>query len=147
VAIIEIPVGPPYGTIPVNTSAFYSAVPHPAAPSSASDLLIDSSGARSIQALVSIDQIGGMLGGDFAEFKLADVGRLRCFVNRTSWVSIVPHPQICGVVQINFANHYIAVVGTVVEVRKKLQSSPAVSVAKAAKRPRARPRRSVRSQS
>jgi hypothetical protein len=122
-AIIEIPVGEPYGTIPVNTLTIYSAVPHPPAPDTSSDLLIDSSGARSIQALAPIKDIGLMLGTDFAEFTMASVARSTCFVNRTTWVSIVPHPQIAGVVQINFANHYIPVRGTVTEVRQALQSA------------------------
>ena len=126
-AIIEIPAGPPYGTIPVNASAIYAAVPHPAAPKTSTDLLIDASGARSIQALVPIDNLGKMLGADFAELTMSAVTPQACFVNRTSWVSIVPHPQIGGVAQINFANHYIAVVGSVADVLKKLQSAPALS--------------------
>jgi hypothetical protein len=123
-ATIEVPVGPPYGTIFVNTLTVYAAIPHSAAPDRSSDLLIDSSGARSVQALVPIGEIGRLLGRDFTEFTLADTARLPCFVNRTNWVSIVPHPQVPGVVQINFANHYIPVLGTVAEVRQKLQSSP-----------------------
>jgi hypothetical protein len=140
-AIIEIPAGPPYGTIPVNTLAIYAAVPHPAAQQTSTDLLIDSSGARSIQALVPIDNVGKMLGADFAEFTMSAVTRQACFVNRTSWVSIVPHPQIAGVVQINFANHYIAIVGSVADVLKQLESTAAPSrLATAAKRSRAKPR-------
>jgi hypothetical protein len=139
--IIEIPVGPPYGTIPVNTLAIYAAVPHAAAPEKSTDLLIDSSGARSIQALVPIDNLGKMLGADFAEFTMSTATRPACFVNRTSWVSIAPHPQIGGVVQINFANHYIPVVGSLADVLKKLESTAAPSrLETAAKRSRARPR-------
>jgi hypothetical protein len=144
-AIIEIPAGPPYGTIPVNTLAIYAAVPHPAAPATSTDLLIDSSGARSIQALVPIGNLGNMLGADFAEFTMSAVTPQACFVNRTSWVSIVPHPQIAGVAQINFANHYIAVVGSVADVLKKLQSAPALSrLATQPKRSRAKSRKSAR---
>jgi hypothetical protein len=143
-AIIAIPVGPPYGTIPVNTSAIYAAVPHPAAPAASTDLLIDASGARSIQALVPIDNLGKMLGVDFAEFTMSTETRPACFVNRASWVSIVPHPQIGGVVQINFANHYIPVVGSVADVLKTLESALALSrLETQAKRSRARPRKSA----
>lgn len=143
-AIIEVPVGEPYGTIPVNALAIYAVVPHPAAPSSGSDLLIDSSGARSIQALLPVQDIGHMLGNDFDEFTMADVARLACFVNRATWVSIVPHPQISGVAQINFAHHYVPVRGTVAEVLQKLQSSSALAsvASETGGRPRARKRRS-----
>ena len=142
--IIEIPVGPPYGTIPVNTASIYAVVPQPAAPATSSDLLIEASGARSIHALVPIDTLGPMLGRGFAKLTMADVARSPCFVNRTSWVSIVPHPQISGVVQINFANQYIPVRGTVAEVRQELEGArkPAGARAGASGRPRARTRRS-----
>jgi hypothetical protein len=143
-AIIEIPVGEPYGTIPVNTLTIYSAVPHPPAPDTSSDLLIDSSGARSIQALVPINAIGRMLGTDFAEFTMANVARSTCFVNRTTWVSIVPHPQIAGVVQINFTNHYIPVRGTVSEVRQALQSAAKLASAGPIKPPTGGKRKSTK---
>jgi hypothetical protein len=140
-SIIEIPVGQPYGTIPVNTLTIYSVVPHPPAPDTSSDLLIDSSGARSIQALVPVDEIGRMLGGDFAKFTMASIARSTCFVNRNTWVSIVPHPQISGVVQINFANHYIPVRGTVTEVRHAMQSASIPASAETDRQPRAKKRR------
>jgi hypothetical protein len=57
VGIIEVPVGPPYGNIPVNTLSIYAVVPQPAAAETGSDLLIDSSGARSIQALLPIGRL------------------------------------------------------------------------------------------
>ena len=123
-AIIDVPIGPPYGTIPVNTLTIYAVVPHPADPTAASDLLIDSSGARSIQALLSITNFGGLLGKDFVEFPMADMAQSICFVNRMTWVSIVPHPQISRVVQINFAHHYIPDRGTVEEVKKQLVPAP-----------------------
>jgi hypothetical protein len=67
--------------------------------------------------------IGRMLGSGFVEFAMADVARSLCFVNRMTWVSVVPHPQVSGVAQINFANHYVPVRGTVTETLQKLQSS------------------------
>jgi hypothetical protein len=138
-AVIDVPVGPPYGTIPVNTGAIYAVVPHPADPAAASDLLIDSSGARSIQALLPITNFGGVLGKDFAEFPMADIAQSTCFVNRMTWVSIVPHPQIAGVVQINFAHHYIPVRGTVEGVKKQLLPAALAAVRGMAGR-RARPK-------
>jgi hypothetical protein len=148
-AIIEIPIGAPYGTVPVNTLTVYAVLPHPAAPQSSTDLLIDSAGARSIQALLPIDEVGRMLGNEFAEFTLAHVSPEKCFVNRTTWVSIVPHPQIDGVVQINFANHYTPVRGTVPEVLRKLQVSPEMAGTQRAgiKRPRSRGRKPARASS
>lgn len=134
--IIDVPVGPPYGTIPVNTSTIYAVVPHPPDPMAASDLLIDSSGARSIQALLPITNFAGLLGKDFVEFPMADIAQSACFVNRTTWVSIVPHPQISSVVQINFAHHYIPVRGTVAEVKKQLTAAPATARAMAGRRAR-----------
>jgi hypothetical protein len=55
---------------------------------------------------------------------MADVARSTCFVNRTTWVSLVPHPQIPEIVQINFAHHYIPVTGTLAEVQQRLLASP-----------------------
>ena len=138
-AIIDVPVGPPYGTIPVSTLAIYAVVPHPADPTAASDLLIDSSGARSIQALLPITNFGGLLGKDFVEFPIADIAQSTCFVNRMTWVSIVPHPQISGVVQINFAHHYIPIRGAVEEVKKQLLPAPLAAARGMAGR-RARPK-------
>ena len=64
---INVPIGPPYGTIPINTNAICAAIPDPVSPAAASDLLIDSAGGRSINALVEIAELGGMLGNDFVE--------------------------------------------------------------------------------
>ena len=96
-ATIKVPLGPPCGTVPVNTNAICAAIPDPALPDAATELLIDSAGGRSINALVAIGEIGRILGGDFAEFTAADPPNSTCFVNRTAWVSVVPHPQVKGV--------------------------------------------------
>ena len=120
-AIIHVPVGPPYGTISVNTQTVYAVVADPASPKNASDLLIDSAGARSIKALLEVGAVGAMLDREFASFVMAAVSESTCFVNRTAWVSITPHPQVKNVVQINFANHYVPVRGSIDEVRAKLQ--------------------------
>jgi hypothetical protein len=82
-------------------------------------------GGRSIAALLDIREVGQLLGTTFAQFTMAG-GRSPCFVSRTAWVSIVPHPQVAGVAQINFANRYLAVVGSVDEVRAKLEGPSAV---------------------
>jgi hypothetical protein len=124
-ATINVPVGPPYGTIPVNTNAVCAVIPDPVSPSAASDLLIDSAGGRSISALVQIGDMGKMLGSDFVEFTAADQTRSTCFVNRIAWVSIVPHPQIAAVSQINFANRRpLAVAGSVKDVLARLERGP-----------------------
>ena len=121
-ATINVPVGPPYGTVPVNAKAICAAVPNWVLPDTASDLLIDSAGGRSINALVQIGKIGTMLGRAFVEFTAADQARSTCFVNRAAWVSVVPHPQIEGVSQINFANRrYLAVTGKVSDVHARLE--------------------------
>jgi hypothetical protein len=123
---ISVPVGPPYGTIPVNTKLICAAVPDPVSPDTASNLLIDSAGGRSITALVKIRQVGKMLGNEFAEFTQADQARSVCFVNRTGWVSVVPHPQVEGVSQINFANRrYLPVTGMVDKVIERLEKGSA----------------------
>jgi hypothetical protein len=130
---INVPIGPPYGTIPVNISVICAAIPDPASPAAASDLLIDSAGGRSINALVEIAEIGRMLGIDFVEFTAADQARSTCFVHQKTWVSIVPHPQIDAVSQINFANRRpLAVVGTVKDVLARLERGPAAKSAKRA---------------
>jgi hypothetical protein len=133
---INVPIGPPYGTIPVNTNLVCAAIPDPVSPGAAADLLIDSAGGRSINALVEITEIGRMLGGDFVEFTAADQAQSICFVNQKTWVSIVPHPQIDAVSQINFANRRpLAVVGAVKDVFARLERGP---TAKRAKRTPAR---------
>ena len=48
VAIVEVPLGPPYGKVPVNTDLICAAIPDPAQPVKASDLLIDAAGGRSM---------------------------------------------------------------------------------------------------
>jgi hypothetical protein len=83
-AIIQVPVGKPYGMIAVNTFSLYVEVPHQAAPDSSCDLLIDTSGSRSILALEPVAMIGGKLGADFVEFSLASTHPGRCFVSRRS---------------------------------------------------------------
>jgi hypothetical protein len=134
--MISVPVGPPYGTIPVNTKLICAAVPDPVSPDTASNLLIDSAGGRSITALVKIREVGKMLGGDFAEFIQADQARSVCFVNRAAWVSVVPHPQVERVSQINFANRrYLPVTGTVDKVIERLEKA---SAARSARRSRVR---------
>ena len=131
---ISVPVGPPYGTIPVNTKLICAAVPDPVSPDTASHLLIDSAGGRSINALVKIREIGKMLGNEFAEFTEADQARSICFVNRAAWVSVVPHPQVQAVSQINFANRrYLPVTGTVDDVIGRLESRSAVRSARRAR--------------
>lgn len=133
---INVPIGPPYGTIPINTNAICAAIPDPVSPAAASDLLIDSAGGRSINALVEIAELGGMLGNDFVEFSAADQARSTCFVNRKMWVSIVSHPQIAAVAQINFANRRpLAVTGSVGDVLDRLERE---ATAKSAKRTAAR---------
>jgi hypothetical protein len=133
---ISVPVGPPYGTIPVNTKLICAAVPDPVSPDTASHLLIDSAGGRSINALVKIREMGKMLGDEFAEFTAADQARSTCFVNRAAWVSVVPHPQVQTVSQINFANRrYLPVTGTVDKVIARLERG---SAARSARRARAR---------
>ncbi len=119
-AIIEFPTAPPYGNVPVNTDTIYAAVPDAADPQRLSDLLIDSASVRSIQVLIPVDQAGQRLGAGFIRFEMAALSPSYCYVNRTTWVSIVPHPQISGVTQINFRNHYLAVKGTVAQVRAAL---------------------------
>lgn len=121
-AIVEIPIGPPYGNVPVNTATICAAIPHPAAPNAATDLLIDAAGGRSVVALLDIGQVGNLLGADFVQLTMADPARGACCVRRTGWVTIVPHPQIEGVAEINFTNRYIAVVGSVDDVRSKLEA-------------------------
>ncbi len=131
---IRVPVGPPYGTIPVNTKLVCAAVPDPVSPDTASNLLIDLAGGRSITALVKICEIGKMLGSEFAEFTQADQARSICFVNRAAWVSVVPHPQVQGVSLINFANRrYLPVTGTVDDVIARLESGSAVRSARRAR--------------
>ena len=133
---IRVPVGPPYGTIPVNTKLVCAAVPDPVSPDTASNLLIDSAGGRSITALVKICEIGKMLGSEFAKFTQADQARSICFVNRAAWVSVVPHPQVQGVSQIDFTNRrYLPVTGKVDDVIKRLESG---SAARGARRARGR---------
>lgn len=133
---IKVPIGPPYGTIPVNTNGICAAIPDPVSPAAASDLLINSAGGRSINALVEIAEIGRMLGSGFLEFAAADQARSTCFVNQMTWVSIVPHPQIDAVSQINFANRRpLAVVGSVKDILARLERGP---TAKSAKRAPAR---------
>jgi len=135
-ATIKVPLGPPYGTVPVNTTAICAAIPDPSLPDAATELLVDSAGGRSINALVAIGEMGTRLGGDFAEFTAADPPKSTCFVNRTAWVSVVPHPQVDGVSQINFANRrYLAVVGDVDEVLARLERG---SPSRSAGRPRTR---------
>lgn len=120
--IISVPVGPPYGTVPVNADAICAAVPHPVSPETSTDLLVDSAGGRSINVLAPVSQIGKLLGGDFVEFHVADQAGSTCFVSRTGWVSVVPHPQVMGVSQINFAHRrYLAVSGSVEQVLTKLE--------------------------
>lgn len=43
-SIINVPVGPPYGAISLNTVSVCAAVPHQAAPDMTTDMLIDTSG-------------------------------------------------------------------------------------------------------
>ena len=58
---IRVPVGPPYGTIPVNAKLICAAVPDPVSPDTASHLLIDSAGGRLINAMVKIREIGSAM--------------------------------------------------------------------------------------
>lgn len=136
--IITVLLGPPYGTVPVSTDLICAAIPDPAQPAKASDLLIDAAGGRSIAALADIREIGKSLGAEFVQFTMAG-GKSPCFIRRTAWVSIVPHPQVAGVAQINFANRYVSVVGSVDEVRAKLEGASAVPTAAMAARSRRRP--------
>jgi hypothetical protein len=87
-ATINVDIGPPYDTIAVNADTICAAIPDPVTPDKASNLLIDSSGGRSITALVTIESIGKMLGGNFAKFTAADQAQSVCFVNRVLWVSV-----------------------------------------------------------
>jgi hypothetical protein len=105
----------------------------------ASDLLIDAAGGGSIAALLDIREVGQLLGAAFVQFTMAG-GRSPCFVSRTAWVRIVPHPQVADVTQINFANRYLAVVGSVEEVRAKLEGAsagPTATITARARRRRA----------
>jgi hypothetical protein len=81
--IIEVPTAPPFGTIPVNTARIYAVRPHAAAPTKAADLLIESAGARSILAEVAFDTVASLLGPEFVEFRMADIARTPCRLNRT----------------------------------------------------------------
>lgn len=133
---IHVPIGLPSGPIPVNIDLICAAIPDPVSPDAASNLLIDSAGGRSINALLDIVKLGSMLNSDFVKFTAADQARSTCFVNRKMWISIVPHPQVDDVAQINFANRRpLAVRGTVKNVLALLEAAP---TAKRAKRESAR---------
>jgi hypothetical protein len=83
--------------------------------------------------LVEITEIRRMLGSDFVECSTADQARSIRFVNQKTWVSIVPHPQIDAVSQINSANRRpLAVVGAVEDVLARLERGPTAKRAKRA---------------
>ena len=132
---IEVPVGQPHGDILVNIDLICAAVPDLVSPDRASSLLINSAGGRSITALLKISEIGKLLGNAFVEFTVADAAKSTCFVNRTIWVSIVPHPQVRDVTQINFAHRrYLPVTGTINEVIKQLEGGSSAKSARRAQR-------------
>lgn len=123
---IEVDIGPPYGTIAVNADTICAAIPDPASPAKASNLLIDSAGGRSITALATIANVGNMLGGNFVQFIAADQAKSVCFVNRMLWISVAPHPQVARVSQISFANRRpLSVAGQVANVLALLEGKPA----------------------
>jgi len=83
--------------------------------------------------LLEIGEMGKMLGRDFVEFTAADQAKSRCFISRIVWVSIVPHPQIAAVSQINFANRRpLAVAGSVKDVLARLERRPSARSARRA---------------
>lgn len=126
-AVIDVPIGHPYGDISVNTDGIYAAMVDASDAGGATDLLINSAGARSILVLLPIERVARLLADDFVEFSQAGGGgRGACYVNRRLWVSISPHPQVAGVVHIGFPDHLVAVEGTVATVRERLRSADVV---------------------
>ena len=111
---ITVTAPPPYGKIPVNTDMIYAIVDDPVG--KGSRLLIDTAGGRAIQAEETIDQFEDGLKKFFARFDRASIDPGPVLINRLGWVSIVPHPQVSGVTQINFKNHYVPVKATVDQV-------------------------------
>lgn len=131
---IEVDIGPPYDTIAVNADTICAAIPDPASPGKASNLLIDSAGGRSITALAKIADIGDMLGDNFVQFTAADQAKSICFVNRMLWVSVARHPQVAKVSQISFANRRpLSVAGQVANVLAALEGKPAKTARRAAR--------------
>jgi hypothetical protein len=120
-AVIDVPIGQPYGDISANTDGIYAATADASDPGGATDLLINSAGARSILVLLPIARVARLLADDFVEFTQASGGGGVCYVNRRLWVSITPHPQVPGVVHINFPEHLVAVQGTVATIRERLR--------------------------
>ena len=110
-AVITVTAPPPYGAIPVNTDMIYAVVPDDI--SDGSKLLIDTAGGRSVSAIDDVDAIAGLVGTAFARFKWAGLQSGYVLLNRIGWVSIVSHPQVKGVTQVNYKNHYIPVKASV----------------------------------
>lgn len=118
-AVIVVTVAPPYGPVSVNTDMIYAVVPD--IPGTGTKLLIDTAGGRSVAALEDIDAIEAMLASaSFVRFNQASLKPGPVLVNRVGWVSVVPHPQVKGVTQVNFKNHYIAVKASVDKVAAAL---------------------------
>lgn len=117
--IIAVAAPAPYGKIRVNTDFVYAVVENDVG--TGSKLLIDTAGGRSIEVLEDLDAIDTAAGrGVFAIFKKAALTSGSVLINRSGWVSIVPHPQVPKVTQINFKNHYIAVKASLDVVAKAL---------------------------
>jgi hypothetical protein len=118
--IIEVPIGAPFGTIPVNTDRLSAVRPHAPAPEHATDLLIQGAGPRSILGQVPFDSVTGQLGGEFVQFTMANEARNACRLNRRLWVSINPHPQVPNVSQVNYGDNSVNVEGGVASVLEKM---------------------------
>ncbi|PZU88371.1 MAG: hypothetical protein DI527_17475 [Chelatococcus sp.] len=117
--IIQVTV-PPYGEISVNTDMIYCVIPGTG--KKGSRLLIDAAGGASIEATESLSQIEHLVGDHFAKFDRASIDPGKTLANRMGWVSIVPHPQVKDVCQINYKNHYVPVKGALPEVIEMMTS-------------------------
>lgn len=117
-AIITVTAPAPYGSVPVNTDMIYAIVPDPVG--SGSKLLVDVAGGASVSAAENITALGNLVGAAFVLFKQASLRPASVLLNRIGWVSIVPHPQVKDVTQVNYKNHYIPVKATVSTVAQAL---------------------------
>src|SRR5215475_815458 len=116
-SLVTLPTVPPYNHVSLNPDSIFAAIGDPADPSGSSDLLLDSSGGRSIFVTESVVAVGAQLGPAFVRFEAAAVHPVFCFVNRRGWVSLTPHPQVANVVQIHGKSRYIAVKGSMAAVQ------------------------------
>jgi hypothetical protein len=119
--IVTFPTIAPYNRVAVRSEQVFAATVDPQASDMNSELLVDAAGGRSILVLEKIDSVGAKLGAGFVALTTAAVSPAICYVNKSGWVSILPHPQKPGVCQIFRQARHVAVQGDLATITDALR--------------------------